>query len=607
MRPLLATLGAALALALIWPGAAGALQLDHGWQFRLDPHARGGLDAWRKGGPRGGWSAVTVPHVFDPTPVASAFHGTIGWYRVRFLGPATPRGFGWALRFGAVRRTATVWLNGRKIGASTDPYAPFLLPAAGLAPHRSNLLVVRVVNRKQALPREGWWNWGGITRPVTLVPQGPLTLHDLGVMPRMSCTAPGQCTHPTVEVRGQLGNRSARPLGRAQINVTLRSPAGAVSSNTFSVAAPRPGSSKGIAFHFPITGDPDLWSPDHPALYSTVVTTRAGGHVAQTDNLDVGIRAVDVLGGLLYLNGRRVQLRGASIQEDVPGRGPALRPSDIASIVAELKAVGANVTRAQYGLSDELMSALDRAGIMLWNQAPVYHRDVELRKSAGRAEALAMVRHNILAARSHPSLLANSVDNEPIAKPDSRRGTREFLWRASRIARRLDPGTPPAVDLAAKPSIPFQRSFTWFPLIGLNSYFGWYTGRPGTSVQRFEDFEPLLNLMRKGYPNQALMITEFGAEATFDGPATQKGTFEFQTDYLSRTLDIVDRNSYLAGAIYWTLREFAVKPHWDGGALLPQAQRDSIHHKALLRYDGTPKPAWYAARDRFNATPLYLP
>jgi beta-glucuronidase len=69
----------------------------------------------------------------------------------------------------------------------------------------------------------------------------------------------------------------------------------------------------------------------------------------------------------------------------------------------------------------------------------------------------------------------------------------------------------------------------------------------------------------------------------------------------------VDRNPYLAGAIYWTLREFAVKPHWDGGTLLPVAQRDSIHHKGLLRYDGTPKPAWYVARDRFTATPLYAP
>jgi hypothetical protein len=611
MRPLLATLFAGLALALILscPASAepAAVELTHGWQFRLDPHARGGLDAWRKGGPRGGWQAVSVPHVFDPRPLPALFHGTIAWYRLRFIGPATPRGFGWALHFGAVRRSASVWLNGRPIGTHTDPYSPFVLPARGLQSGRSNLLVVRVVNRKQALPREGWWNWGGITRPVQLIPRGPVTLDDLGVMPKLSCPAPNQCGQPTVVVRGRLGNRSGLRRTPVSIRVALRSPSGAVSAHTFKTSAPPPGRSEGISFRFPLSGPVSLWAPEHPALYSTVVTTRAGAHVAQTDKLDVGVRAVEVRGGLLYLNGRQLQLRGASIQEDVPGRGPALRPSDISSIVGDLKSVGANVTRAQYGLSDELMSALDRAGILLWNQAPVYHRDLELRKAEGRTEALALVRHNILAARNHASVLANSVDNEPIAKPDSRPGTRQFLFRASRIARRLDPRAPAAIDLAAKPSIPFQRSFTWFPLIGLNSYFGWYTGRPETPVANFDDFEPLLNLLRKSYPQQALLVTEFGAEATFDGAPDRKGSFEFQSDYVTRTLDIIDRSPFLAGAIYWTLREFAVKPHWDGGTLLPVAQRDSIHHKGLLRYDGSPKPAWYVARQRFTATPLYAP
>jgi hypothetical protein len=325
------------------------------------------------------------------------------------------------------------------------------------------------------------------------------------------------------------------------------------------------------------------------------------------DRFHTGVRSVQVKGGLVYLNGRRVQLRGASIEEDVPGRGPALRPSDIAQLVSELKAVGANVTRAQYGLSEELMSALDRAGILLWNQSPVYHRDLELRRSAGRAEAMAAVRDNILAARNHASLLANSIDNEPISLPDSRRGTREFLFRASKVAKRLDPVTPTAVDIAMKPNIPFQRSLTWFDLLGLNSYFGWYAGRAGTSVANFADFEPTLQAMRRSYPSQGLLVTEFGAEASFHGPVDQKGSYEFQADYLSRSLDVIDSTPFLGGAIYWTLREFAVKPHWDGGAGLPVAQRNSLHHKGLLAYDGTPKPAWSVARQRFTSTPLYAP
>jgi beta-glucuronidase len=59
----------------------------------------------------------------------------------------------------------------------------------------------------------------------------------------------------------------------------------------------------------------------------------------------------------------------------------------------------------------------------------------------------------------------------------------------------------------------------------------------------------------------------------------------------------------MGGAIYWTAREFAVKPEWDGGAH-PRA-RDSIHNKALITYDGKIKPAFTAAQQAFKATPLY--
>jgi hypothetical protein len=543
---------------------------------------------------------VEVPHVFDARLLASTFHGTIGWYRLRFSGPPTPRGFGWALRFGAVRRSATVWLNGRLIGAHSDPYAPFTLPARGLRPRTVNELVLRVVNRKHALPREGWWNWGGITRPVQLIPQGPVVLKNLAVMPALDCPAPATCGTPMVHVRGLLSGRRSR--APATIRVAMRSPTGVTTTHTFSTRA-----RGSVAFGFPLSGRPDLWSPDHPALYSTQVITGLGGHAAQVDRFHTGVRAVEVKNGLLYLNGRRVQLRGASIEEDVPGRGPALRPSDIDRIVGELKSVGANVTRAQYGLSDALMSALDRAGILLWNQAPIYHRDIELRRPDGRARALSWVRDNILAARNHASLLANSIDNEPVSIPDHRPGTRQFLFRAAKIAKRLDPITPTAVDIAIRPDIPFQRSFTWFDLLGLNSYFGWYTGRSTSSIANFGDWEPTLQLIRRSYPSQGLVVTEFGAEASFHGPADQKGTYEFQSDYVSRSLDIVDRTPFLGGAIYWTLREFAVKPHWDGGAGLPIAMRNSLHHKGLIGYDGTPKPAFAIAQQRFRATPLYAP
>lgn len=108
--------------------------------------------------------------------------------------------------------------------------------------------------------------------------------------------------------------------------------------------------------------------------------------------------------------------------------------------------------------------------------------------------------------------------------------------------------------------------------------------------------------MHRRYPQQALVITEFGAEAVRKGPPTAKGTFAFQTQYLRRTLGVVARERYLSGAIYWTAREFAVKPRWKGGDLYAG---DSIHSKGLLFHDGRPKPAWFVARQAFSEVPTY--
>ena len=102
-------------------------------------------------------------------------------------------------------------------------------------------------------------------------------------------------------------------------------------------------------------------------------------------------------------------------------------------IVRELKDLGANVTRAHYLLNDRLLERFDRAGILVWNEAPIWQRDHGanlLWRPAERRRALVTVRRTVKAARSHPSVLTHSVANELSFTPDEKRGTRLFLDRA---------------------------------------------------------------------------------------------------------------------------------------------------------------------------------
>jgi beta-glucuronidase len=584
----LAALGGALAPASAAAAPADPVELAKGWEVAYDAE--------------GPWKRVSVPHVLEGRPVERAFDGTTAWYRLRFQGPRNPAG-GWSLRFEGVRRRAEVFLNGRSLGRSVDPYTPFTLPATGLAQGRENLLTVRVDNRRTKGVREGWWNWGGITRQVKLLPRAQVAMRGVGVLGDVDCE--GTC-RASVVVDGWIESRADRPV-RPQIALRMRAPGGGpVTQRTVRVRTIRPGETARVHFRVPVAGDPKLWGPERPQLYATTVQLRSGGQVTEQQEDRLGLRTVRAADGRLWLNGRRLDLRGASIQEDVPGRGPALGERDIDRIVSDLKAVGANVTRAHYLLDERLLDRLDEEGILVWSQAPVYHRDVQLRTPAGRERELGSLRRTVLEARRHPSVVAHSVANELSPVPDENPTTKAWLDAAREMVEDLDPTVPAAVDVLGWPSFERQETYARYDLIGINSYFGWYEGAGERSTADVRDLEPYLRRMHEQYPRSALVMTEFGAESTMDGPADVKETYAFQERYLQTVFGVVERLDFMNGALYWTLREFAVKPDWDGGAERDGIARDGIHNKGLIHYgSGERKPAWDVAAANFARRPLY--
>jgi hypothetical protein len=552
------------------------------------------------------WTPVTIPSVFNTRAVASEYAGSVRRYRLRFTGPRTPRGFRWLIEFESVRRAATVFLNGRRLGRNADPYTPFTVEARGIRPGRANELLVVVDSRKDPRLPEGWWNWGGIVRPVHLVPAGRARVHDLGTMSEVRCRGPARGCRAKLLIDGVLEKSSDVEAIAPQLEVELRAPGGRRVARTFRL--PRQHSRRHrvqLSMRVPA---PELWKPEDPKLYSARLTLRDRGAVQQVERRKVGLRSVQVKRGRLYLNNRRIKLAGASIHEDMPGSGAALTSADMDRIVADLEELGANVTRAHYVLSERLLRRLDQAGIMVWNQAPIWQRDRRanvLQYPSQRKRAYETVRRTVIAARSHPSVITHSVANELWSRPDNRPGvTRRYLENAQRYARDLDPTLPISVDINGRPGHPEQFTYHEFDMLGINQYFGWYSW-----VENFDDLPLYLQEMRDLYPELALVMTEFGAEARPElatAPAELKGSYAFQTFHLARTLDVADA-APISGAIYWTVREFEIYPGWTGGAgqRPPPYRPNTRHQKGLLTYDGEKKPAWYLARDRFKATPLY--
>ena len=385
------------ALALTAPAGAlaaapPAVPLIQGWEVRVDAAAPAppqtpppeetapdgeepgapATPAGRAAGVAGPWQPVSVPSVFDARALAPLYPGSVRRYRIAFSGPKTPRGFRWRIAFESVRRQATVFLNGRRVGRNIDPYTPFDVDASGLRPGRTNRLVVVVDSRKNPDLPEGWWNWGGIVRPVRLEPVGRAHVRDLGTMSRVRCRGQARRCRADLLLDGvleRLGKRAIAP----RLEVRLRSPSGRRVARSFRLgrlSAER--RRMRLSMRVPA---PELWSPERPSLYSARITLRDRGAVQQVLRRDVGLRSVQVKRAHLYLNNRRVELRGASIHEDMPGHGAALTGADMDTIVQELKDLGANITRSHYLLAEGLLKRLDRAGILVWNEAPIWQRD----------------------------------------------------------------------------------------------------------------------------------------------------------------------------------------------------------------------------------------
>jgi len=167
------------------------------------------------------------------------------------------------------------------------------------------------------------------------------------------------------------------------------------------------------------------------------------------------------------------------------------------------------------------------------------------------------------------------------------------------LAHRLDPSRPVGLAVAAYPGAGCQVRYGPVDVLGFNDYFGWYPGPSGQIFDRTK-LSPYLDALHACYPDKALVMSEFGAEANRDGPVEEKGTWAFQQDFVNFHLGVYATKLWLNGAIYWALNEFWVRPGWEGGNPRPNPP---IFQKGLVTYDTwARKPAWEDVHRWFTQT-----
>lgn len=491
------------------------------------------------------------------------------WYEKDFVYQPKPqtRTF---LHIGAANYRAYVFVNGTKICQHEGGFMPFDCEVTKVLHPGNNFVVIAVdsTRLKDGVPtlKTDWWNYGGLTRDVSLIDVPDKFIDDYDLHLRRGSTD---------EITGYVHVEGA---GAGQ-PVTVRIPEANITEKRATDAAGR------AAFAIHAAGL-QLWSPDHPRLYR--ITLRAGsGANADRLNDDIGFRTIEVRGTEILLNGNPIFLRGISIHGEAPIRGGrAVNDQDDQTLLRWAKEMGANFVRLpHYPQGARMLRQADRMGLLAWEEVPVYWA-IEFDNPAVLAKAQQQLSEMIRRDRNKASVIFWSVANETPVN-DARN---KFLEAMIASARAQD-GTRliTAAMLSSMHGNNIQVSDplgAFLDVVSFNEYAGWYRG----SVQEVGNIE-ISSIYEK-----PLLLSEFGggAKAGFHSDAQTRFSEEFQANLYEQQLAMLRRVKHLRGMCPWILVDFRSPMR-----VLPEIQ-DFYNRKGLISDQGQKKAAYFIMQKAYT-------
>lgn len=321
--------------------------LNGDWDFRADTE-----QDWDR--------TITVPFAWEtPASGIEAHWLPVAWYRRSFTVPDGWRGQRVVLQFGAVHHEATVWVNDVEVVTHRGGYTPFEADVTDALRDGEQEVVVRVSapldqreiahGKQRSVPRDDFDGVcftpsSGIWQSVWLEARPATYLSGLTLRPSEGLDA--------IEVE-------ARVAGAAEATLRL-----SLRGTDLAIELPVVG---GLAETVIPVAEPRLWSPEDPHLYHVDATlTSADG--TDTVAAYTGLRRIEAIGEDLYLNGRRLFVRGVLDQGYWPLTG--ITAPDDAALRRDIElaaAAGYNLVRKHLKLEDpRFVHHADVLGMLVW-------------------------------------------------------------------------------------------------------------------------------------------------------------------------------------------------------------------------------------------------
>ena len=466
-----------------------------------------------------GWSKITVPAVWNlEKPELHYFEGS-GIYTRTFRYFPKTHGERLLLRFeGAAYRTS-VFLNGQFIGTHDGASTPFNIDISDTVKTDNRIVAVTDARRSpERIPMENtdWFNYGGIYRDVFLVRVPQVFIKDWFVRLGAFSTILAD-----VEIAGSLNGKAFLEIPELEIKqeIIIKNGKGEVK----------------------IPAKPDLWSPENPKLYEIIISFNS-----DTVRDKTGFRVIETKGQEIFLNGKKIFLKGICVHEDHFLLGKTTNEEIIRNTIRDLKEMNGMYLRlAHYPHDGRFARIADEEGVLLWEEVPVYWAAAFDSEDTYR-DAENQLSELILRDRNRASVIIWSVGNEN-ADSDSRLN---FMSRLAQKAKSLDDSrlVSAACLVNHEKLLIEDRLSDFLDVIGINEYYGWYD----------PDFEKLPKILDNSNPGKPVLVCEFGGDAR----AGQRGTIDDlwtedkQKRLYEQQIETFKKCPYIAGLTPWILYDF---------------------------------------------------
>ncbi|GAA3240154.1 glycoside hydrolase family 2 protein [Dactylosporangium siamense] len=355
----------------------------------------------------GEWSTIPTPSNWEFHGFGSYnYGGTLvpeekGNYRHTFTPPASWSGRRIFVVFEAAMTDASVKVNGTSAGPTHQGgFYQFRYDITGLLRlGQSNLLEVTVSKESSnnsindAERRGDFWNFGGLFRPVTLQAFPAARIDRVAVNAKADGTFTADVALAGVTAAGR-------------VTAQIRKLDGTAVGGSFSASVASGAATVRVST---TASQPALWTAETPNLYQVELTLANGsGTALHSTATRFGFRTIEVrTGDGIYVNGKRIVLKGVNRHTFWPTLGRASSPRLARQAIGLMKDMNMNAVRMSHYPPDTFFLDLcDELGLYVLDELTGWQRRYD--ENVGAPLVAAMVRRDV----NHPSILFWCNGNE---------------------------------------------------------------------------------------------------------------------------------------------------------------------------------------------------